>query len=224
MARMKDTLAADELRARIEAMIVADWVSIAAIAFAIPVSPDELTRWLAGNPIKANLARFEKEIHAYLESRAAWLVEVNSADAVRRRELRLAKAQEVRELGAKLAEEPPRSAYGDMLQDAIAFGVYDLFLLSEEGEATNCWRCGATARKSVAATATVEAQIELNLRNAGWATWPEEVFRERMRAVMADGEYIIAVNIGGAWIRRPDGTVYRALRGAPINGGGIEEA
>ncbi len=217
----KELSNSDELRGRIEAMLVPQWVNVAAIAFAIPMSTEQLIEWLAGNPIKGNVARFEKEISAYLESRAAWLAEVKNADANRRGELRFARAREIRELSEKLAEEPNRTPYAEMLHDSIVFGLHDLISLFEERGAGNCWQCGATHD---APAATVETQIEINLRNAAWQTWPEEVFRERLRAAMVDGERIMAVNPGRVWIRRPDGSVYTALRGAPINGGGIEEA
>jgi hypothetical protein len=211
MARANNISNADELRAEIRAMIVPDWVSIAAIAFSIPVAPAQLSRWLEGNAIEADLKRFEREIGKFLKLRAAWLAEVNSVDPERRRGMRLAKAVEVRELGAKLAEEPSRSAYGDVLQECIAFGVYDLFLLSEEGEAASCYRCGAP-RPSTAPKTTVEEQIELNLRTAVWRGFKtEESFRERMRAVMSDGEYITHIHGGVVWVRRPDRSVYVSL-------------
>lgn len=195
-------------------MIVADWISVPAIAFAVSVSSEDLTRWLAGKPIKGDSAQLEKEIEAFLESRAAWLAEVKDAAADRRRELRLIKAQEVRDLGAKLAEEPRRSVYGDMLQDAIAFGIYDLFLLSEEDEAA-CWRCGSP--RNGPAPTTVEEQIELNLRTAVWRGFKtEESFRERMRAVMSDGEYIMHIHGGVVWVRRPNRSVYVLLAGGEV--------
>ncbi len=218
MPRAKNILNADELREQIRAMLLPDWITIGAIAFAIPVSPGDLTRWLEGHSIKADQVRFEKEIAAYLETRAAWLAAVKSADSHGRRELRLAKALEIGRLSEKIEDEPAHSPYRELLHDSVLFGLCDLLALFDD---ESCWRCGASYNNPPAAT--VETQIDISLRNAAWAGWPEDVFRERMRAVMVDGERIMAVNPGRIWIRRPDGSVYRALRGAPVNGGGIEE-
>jgi hypothetical protein len=209
---------AEELRAQIESMLEPQWVGVGAIALAIPVPVDMLVDWLAGHPIEAKLPRFEKEIASYLESRAAWLAEVKNADADRRRELKFARAREVRELSEKLREESSPTPYANMLHAGILFGLYDLLSLFDD---QNCWRCGSSLRDMPAAI--VETQIELHLRAAGWAAWPEDVFRERMRAAMVDGDRILAVNIGRVWVRRSDGSVYRVLRGHPINGGGVEE-
>jgi hypothetical protein len=213
MARAKNIANADELREQVHAMLLPDWVSIAAVAFAIPVSPDDLERWLAGNPIKADQVRFEKEIAAYLEKRAAWLADVKKADLNGRRELRLAKALEIGRLSEKFEDEPAHSPYRGLLRESVLFGLCDLLSVFDDEV---CFRCGASRP-----AATVEAQIEIWKRNAAWAGW--ENFPDQMRAVMVDGERIMAVNPGRVWIRRPDGSVYCVLRGAPVNGGGIEE-
>jgi hypothetical protein len=204
----------DELRAQIEAMLIPQWVNVAAVAFAIPVPADQLIEWLAGNPIKTNIARFEKGIAAYLESRAAWLAEVKSADVHRLRELRFAKAREIRELSEKLVEEPSRTPYADMLHDSVVFGLHDLNSLFEEGETENCWRCGAAHNPP---PAEVDTQIEINERGAAWSAWAPEEFRERLRAAMRSGDRVVAISGGGVWIRRPDGSMIRALKS-----GGIE--
>jgi hypothetical protein len=200
---------ADELRSQIEAMLVPQWVGVGAIALAIPVPMDMLVDWLAGHPIEAKLPRFEKEIAAYLESRAAWLAEVKNADADRRRELKFARAREIRELSEKLREEPSPTPYANMLHASIVFGLHDLISLFEEGGNEHCWRCGSPRNPT---PPTVEDQIELNLRTAVWRRFKtEESFRERMRAVMRDGEYIMAIHGGVVWVRRADRSVYVSL-------------
>jgi hypothetical protein len=226
MARANNISNADELRSQIRAMIVPDWVSIPAIALAVPVAPAELSKWLAGNPLEADLNRFEREISKFLKSRGAWLAEIKSADPERRRAMRLAKAVEVRELGAKLAEEPSRTAYGDVLQECIAFGVYDLFLLSEEGEAASCYRCGEPrSNASLPKTPTqpercwrcdaeqgpltrsIEEEIEVNLRVAEWSGWQPETFRLKARMELSEGDRIIKFALRRFYIRKPDKSV-----------------
>lgn len=209
---------ADELRSQIEAMLVPQWVGVGAIALAIPVPVDMLVGWLAGHPIEAKLPRFEKEIAAYLESRAAWLAAVKNAGADRRRELKFARAREIRELSEKLREESTPTPYANMLHAGIVFGLHELISLFEEGGDDNCPRCQAPRGPM-----TVETQIEMHVRGAAWQGWTAEVFRARLLEVMVDGEYITYVNVGRIWIRRPDRSVYCVLKGAPINGGGVEE-
>jgi hypothetical protein len=214
-AARKDTVG--ELRAQVEAMLVPQWVTIGAIAFSIPVPVNDLVEWLAGHSI-AKTSRFEGEVARFVESRAAWLAEVNAADPRQKAELRAAKAREVRALSEKLVDEPSRTPYADMLNDAIVFGLHDLLELLDE-EATNCWKCSAPPHPPTA----VEEQIALNLRRATWQGWPEGVFQEKLRNALVEGDLIVAINAGRVWVRRVNGSVYCVLRGYPCNAGGVEE-
>jgi len=67
-----------------------------------------------------------------------------------------------------------------------------------------CWRCGANLRPP---PADVEAEIEANLRSGAYAgAWPEELFRQKCRAVMQRGDRIVGVRHGAITIRRADGS------------------
>jgi hypothetical protein len=208
MARRDSDIAT--LREEFNAIVERDGSSVIAAAFAMEVPADELRDFLQGDK---DFPQIANRVRRFIEERnAQWnAVREDQTGKAFDAALRGHVGELVDVLNGFVSIANAKMTANAETAWHVAMshvkGVLRLFEVCNEPGA--CWRCGANLRPP---PAEVEIQIKLNENAAAWSGWPLEIFREKCRAVMRQGDRIVGIRGGAVVVRRSDGALLEVGR------------